>query len=1493
MICSRKDSLPACHRWQETRPSTVAGSISDSACQKLSKGKQTPNLSNVTLGIRPAVVLTSTRPCGFGLLNSHGLQSANFTLWRQPTPSLPNHCGLRRVKPHARRLRLAGREDDLTLTGICVRCQEGHAAVAPGQDAGVALPHDSLGAAHDHVAWAAIPQVDMPATASTLQDIPDYVPLLNHSHFSLLAGASQVPALVKAAKAMDMKAMALADDGVMYGCIEFLRECTAKGIKPILGNHMYIVQGSINAQPDHPSMYRLLVLAKNLVGYQNLVALTSFACLHGLKGTDAGAKPCIDREQLERHKEGLIVACGEQFSELGAAILNKRPDELMETASWYRDTFGDDFYLMLQDKGTHEEGLVCEALVELASQMDIKLIATHDCRFATREDVEAGRVLVSIQTGVPMPSSSDVNSQDLHAMELSRARKGGASFLGCEFLQTKEELALNFASLPPPVVQQAMANTVAVADKVEVYNLFSEPRLPDFDLPAKETHASYLESLAWDGLCKKLNQESRDQLPPEYSQRLTHELEVIEKCGFSAYFLILWDIIQFALDHGIPVGPGRGSAAGSLVAYSLRLTGVDPVQYGLLFERFLNIERRSLPDIDTDFCIDRRGEVIRYITHKYGQDRVAQIVTFTRLMSRAVLKDVGKVMGVPIEETTALAEMVPIVRGKPTKLSEMISEASPSKDFLQRYRSSAEVKDWVDTAQRMEGTNKTFGVHAAGVVISPASYPLAKMVPLQRGLGDVQAVVTQYAMDDLERLGFLKMDILGLRNLTTVAHTQALVKESTGEVLPDLEQFPKEDPATYALLASGELDGIFQMDSSSGMKKIMRELAPSCLEDIFAVVALYRPGPLDAGLIPDYIARKHGERAVTFDTPALAPILQDTYGVLIYQEQIMRMARDLAGYSMGQADLLRRAMGKKKKEEMEAQQARFVEGVVERGVSLRIAEKLFEQMVAFSQYCFNKSHSAAYGYLAYVTAYLKANYPVQYMAALLSSARGNPNKFQKYLAACRAIRVLILPPCVNESGVDFAVRPKPSNARGAGGGSDHAFAGGNNQEAAGTGGARNKEEMCIRFGLSAVKHVPDKAANAILEARARGGPFASLTDLCRRVPPSELTKKALEVLASCGAMDCFASVPRGLAGGEATSEQTLAYLARHRLALLDQVVGVLQQVKQVSMEQAAGQAKLFDLLSVAGTVRGTTPNAAAGSAVWEDSASSMAGVSPAAADAALQGVPEEDAALLEHVIRWEKTYLGFFVTRHPLEMYGGRLSLLHTLHLGDAPSEDVTICQIAVVVTAVDAKKTKKGHTMATLKVEDMTGQASVTVLPHVYSHLQALLKENEQLLMAVKVQRDTGAGAGGESATDILPGSDGDSGPGSIGAGADAGMATLGSSDLVLDGAMRLSDAKVLELHLSQEHAMRQDLRTTISGILRRNGEPPTPNKGIKAYKKVTGKRMMRVPVYAVIKPTPTTALDEGSRAQGGEQPASPHAAGGVPKAKIIRFGDQFCVVS
>ncbi len=930
-----------------------------------------------------------------------------------------------------------------------------------------------------------------------------FVPLHNHSDYSLLDGASQVSKIVDRASELGIDSIALTDHGVMYGVLDLVKKCKEKGIKPIIGNEMYIINGSIDdPQPKKEKRYHLVVLAKNYTGYKNLVKLTTISHLNGMRGRGIFSRPCIDKSLLEKYKEGLIISTACLGGEIPQAILKERIDVAEKVALWYKNLLGDDFYLEIQDHGSIEDRIVNVELIRIGKKHQIKVIATNDAHYISNMDVEAHDALLCILTGKLISDEKRLR------------------YTGTEYIKSENEMLRLFNDhIDEDSIKEAINNTVDVSLKIEEFELFGTYRMPKFPLKEENDSLSFLTKISKEGLLKRLNKTNLDEVQEIYTNRLISELKIINDMGFPDYFLVVWDYIKFARDNSIPVGPGRGSAAGSLVAYALQITNIDPVKHGLLFERFLNPARMSMPDIDTDFCIDRRNEVIDYVTNRYGEDKVAQIITFNKMTSKAVLKDVARVLDIPYGESDKLAKLIPVVRGKPYKLNEMIDKKSPSTEFRDKYSKDSKVKRWVDLALRIEGTNKTYGVHAAGVVI--ASEPLDTLVPLQRN--NEGQIITQYSMDDIESLGLLKMDFLGLKNLTMIDKTISLIESSTGKKI-NIDELPPNDNKTFDLIGRGDLEGIFQLESS-GMKQVVKDFKPNSLEDISSILALYRPGPLDAGLIPKFINRKNGREKIDFPHPYIESILTETHGIMVYQEQIMKIAQDLAGYSLGDADLLRRAMGKKKVSEMVKHRNLFIEGSCKKGVDEKIANDLFDQMVLFAEYCFNKSHSTAYGAVTYQTAFLKAHFPVAYMASLLSVNSGSSDKMQRYISNCYSMGIEVISPSINLSGIDFTVK---------------------------------KDQ--ILFGLSAIKNLGDSAIKNIIDNRDKLGSFKSFSDLCDRLPSNILNKRNLESLIHCGALDEF-------------SENN------NRAQLFYDLEIVMEWASSRNRDRLSGQGNLFETIS--------------------------------------------------------------------------------------------------------------------------------------------------------------------------------------------------------------------------------------------------------------------------------------------------------------------------
>jgi DNA polymerase III subunit alpha len=920
-----------------------------------------------------------------------------------------------------------------------------------------------------------------------------HVPLHVHTEYSLLDGASRIPELVSRAKELGMPGLAISDHGVMFGCYELFQECKKQGVKPILGSEVYVINGDHTDKKTRLPLYHLVLLAKNDIGYKNITKIASEASMSGFY-----YKPRVSKEFMETHAEGVICLTACLGGEVPNMLMSEKFEEAKKAAQWYQSVFGEDFYLEIQDHGIPEERRVNAQMIKLAQETGCKIIATNDSHYTRQEHAIAHDAILCMQTSKSIT-------------DFPRMR-----FSGHEYLKSGYEMTQLYAGLDPNFVRKCVEdNSLEVLQKIGTYTTLENtaPRMPKAPVPEGETNESYLRKLSY-----ARAEERYSELTPPVIERLEYELKVIEDSGFAGYFLIVGDFISYARRKDIPVGPGRGSAAGSLIAYVLGITNIDPLRFNLLFERFLNPERKSMPDIDTDFCIERRGEVIEYVRELYGSDKVAQIITFNRLTSKAVVKDVARVMNYPYQKAETLAKTIPVVRGKPRKLNWM-AENHP--EFKKIYETDEAANEIINLAKMIEGTNKSYGVHAAGVIIGDIN--LTDIVPLARSKEG--GVVTQYSMDHMASLGLLKMDFLGLRNLTMIYRALDIIAKTTGQPRIDIDRVTFDDPKVYEILSRGELVGIFQLETSTGMRQVARDMKPSSIEDLSAIIALYRPGPLDTGMIDEFIDRKHGRKKIEYKTPELEPILKDTYGTIVYQEQIMQIAQRLAGFTLGQADLLRRAMGKKKPEEMNKYKQIFLDGSESNKINKKVAEELFEMMVAFAEYCFNKSHSAAYAVVSYQTAWLKANYPVQYLTALMSSVSSDQDKVRFYIAEAQRMGIKVLPPDVNVSGFTFTALP---------------------------------EQNEILFGLCAVKNVGESAVEEIIRARTESGVFTSLQDLCKRVDLKTVNRRALESLILSGA---FATVSKD-----------------SRQGLLEALDGALSQAQKQREMVERGQTSLFGAL---------------------------------------------------------------------------------------------------------------------------------------------------------------------------------------------------------------------------------------------------------------------------------------------------------------------------
>lgn len=904
-----------------------------------------------------------------------------------------------------------------------------------------------------------------------------FVHLHVHTEYSLFDGISRIPDLVSYVKGLGQTALAITDHGVMYGAVYLYRECLKQGIHPVMGCEVYVTRGSRFEKSGREKLGHLILLAETNEGYRNLIKICS-------KGWTEGYyhKPRVDHDVLSRYHEGIIALSACVAGELPSAILDGDMEEARKIIEYYIDTFGrDSYFIELQNHGLPEEAAVRPVLAELAEEYGLGLVATNDFHYVRKEDARSQEIKLCISTGKTMDDPEHFR------------------FANDEFYcKSGEEMEAILGEFPG-----AIENTKKIADRCQVTLTFGEHKLPSFDVPEGETARSYLRKL-----CEAALPERYQPVTDKVRERLDYELSVIDHMGFSDYFLIVMDFIHYAKSHGIPIGPGRGSAAGSIVSYLLHITELDPLRFDLLFERFLNPERVSMPDIDTDLCYRRRGEVITYLANKYGQDHVAQIITFGTLAAKAVIRDVGRVIGMPLREVDQIAKMVP---GGPGVTLKKTMEGSH--EFRTLYEQDDRVHTLIDHCLKLEGLSRQSGTHAAGVVI--CSSPVDDYVPIQ--LTQDGFLQTQYEKDLDEELGLLKMDLLGLRNLTVIHDALAMIRENRGIDL-DINALPSRDDLTCRMLCAGDTVGVFQSESP-GFTSLLVQLKPECFEDLIPMVALYRPGPLGSGMAEDFINRKHGRIPVEYPHPLLEPILKETYGVILYQEQVMRIASVMGGFSLGQADLLRRAMGHKEPEILQKQRDLFVDGALKNGVEKDTANHIFDLMVHFAGYGFNKSHSVCYGWIAWQTAYLKAHYRPEFMAAMMSCYNGDKGKVSRYIEDCRRHQVAIAAPDINRSESYFSA-----------------------------------QGQSILFGLAGVQNVGENAVDSIIAARKAKGPFRSLSDFLERIDARTLNSRACESLIRCGAMDSF------------------GYNRQQLLAALPEAMAAAASARQ---DQESGQLSLF------------------------------------------------------------------------------------------------------------------------------------------------------------------------------------------------------------------------------------------------------------------------------------------------------------------------------
>jgi DNA polymerase III subunit alpha len=1079
-----------------------------------------------------------------------------------------------------------------------------------------------------------------------------FVHLHCHSEYSLLDGANRIDDLIGRALEFEQPALAITDHGNLHGAWEFQEKAKKAGLKPIIGMEAYVAPGDRRARDRvggdrGKPYYHLVLLAQNATGYKNLVKLSSLAYTEGFY-----AKPRVDRELLAKYNEGIVVSSACMAGEIAHHLLSDEYDQARAAASWYADVFRDRYYLEVQAHDTDNQATLNNRVFQLAAELNLPVVATNDAHFLNRDDHDAHDVLLCIGLGKDF---SDTNR--MHYDE------------GLYF-KSAPEIADAF-----PGRKDVLENTLRIADETAI-KFSKQYKVPSFPLPpGVDSENELLVRLAEDGARERYGAD----LPPEVKDRLDYELGVITKTGYAGYFLIVADFIKAAREKGIPVGPGRGSAAGSLVAYSLRITDIDPLKFDLLFERFLNPERVSMPDIDVDFCFERRGEVIEYVRQKYGRDSVGQIITFGTLKSRAAVKDVGRTLGFTPSETDYLAKLIPNHPNFSLTVKEAIERIPEVRElYTARNDDPREVKEkkdryrqLLDYAMKLEGLSRHAGVHAAGVVIAPG--PLDEYVPVctqasrgagSNGDGEDSVVVTQYDMNALEHVGMLKMDFLGLTTLTVISDTLRGIKERTGTA-PDLDTLPLDDTETYRMLRAGRTVGVFQFESPLATD-LLKSIRADRFDDLVASNALMRPGPLDTGMHRVYMRRKRGEEAVTYILPELAPVLESTYGVITYQEQVMRIAQTLAGISLSEADVLRKAVGKKDAGLIRAELGKFIEKCVARGYDREIIEEIASQIETFGRYGFNKSHAVAYSVLSYHTAWLKTHYPADFMAALMSSQIGDTDGVVKYINEARQLHVPgaaapgleILPPDMNESGYKFTVVGQTN----------------------------------IRFGLGAVRNVGRTAIDSIIGARKKDGPFLSIFDLCERIDLRVCNKRVLEALIHAGAMD-------SLGGHRAQLAATLDIAIREASLRQEDIV--------------TGQASLFggsaDEAETAQPTH-TLPNVTP----WTES---------------------------ERLAK-EKEILGFYISGHPLERFRAESEIFATHTVSDLGSWRPETMTLAVVVTNVKRQTSKKsGSEFARLTIEDFSGSAEVLVFPEKWATLNDQIRTDVPILLkGAYSRRDEGS---------------------------------------------------------------------------------------------------------------------------------------------------------
>jgi len=1055
----------------------------------------------------------------------------------------------------------------------------------------------------------------------------------------LLDGANRIKDLIKRTKELGMDSIAITDHGVMYGVIEFYKEAVSNGIKPILGCEVYTAkrtrhdkQGTVDSDPGH-----LVLLAKNNHGYKNLMKIVSIGFTEGFY-----YRPRIDFEVLERYSEGLIALSACLSGDVPKALLNNDFEKAKEIAQKYSGIFGkDNFYLEIQSNGIEEQRYVNSQLIKLSKETGIPLVATNDAHYLRKEDARAHEILLCIQTG------KSINDED-------RMKFPTDDF----YVKSPEEMEEFFANIP-----EAISNTVKIAEMCNVELEFGKLHLPKFNVPDDKDAYEYLRELCYEGLKHHYGENIEDKV-----DRLEYELSVIKQMGYVDYFLIVSDFIRYAKDRGIPVGPGRGSAAGSLVAYCLGITNIDPLKYNLLFERFLNPERITMPDIDIDFCYERRQEVIDYVVRKYGEDKVSQIITFGTMAARGAIRDVGRALDIPYNEVDVVAKMIPIQMGMSI---DKALEINP--ELRAKYEQDSKVKELIDTARLFEGMPRHASTHAAGVVISKE--PITNYVPLNR---NDECITTQFPMGQLEEIGLLKMDFLGLRTLTVIKDAVDLIYENHN-VKIDIDRIDMNDSNVFKLIGEGKTAGVFQLESA-GMTQFMKELMPTSLEDVIAGISLYRPGPMDQ--IPRYLKNKNNPSEVKYDHPLLENILNVTYGCMVYQEQVMQIVRDLGGYSMGRSDLVRRAMAKKKASVMEQERKNFIYGIddekgniivkgcIRNGVDEAVANKIFDEMMDFASYAFNKSHAAAYAVVAYQTAWLKCYYPLEFMAALLNSFLGSSDRISQYVYECKALNIEVLPPDINESQMKFTV----VNGK-------------------------------IRFGLAAVKNVGENAVKSIIEERKVRGPFKNFRDFCDRIDTREVNKRCIESLIKCGAFD------------------SMGVYRSKLIAVFEKMLDGIAQTKKRNME---GQMSLFEM-SIAGNEKSMYGE----SALYEDN-----DIYPDIKEYPNKVLLSMEKEMLGLYISGHPLSEFDEEIKRMVTLYSSDLNIY--LNQSEEPylldnykniSDGMSVV-VGGIITSKKTKTTKNNNLMAFITLEDLYGMMEVIVFPTVLEkYAKFIIEENIVLI--------------------------------------------------------------------------------------------------------------------------------------------------------------------